>query len=129
MRLFEKQTSMACSVWSGLNNTFHWKAHLLIKFRLSLSLRFGCFLIFDLWKKWCVIRKKLVNLYVNTILSGKWFIYFENRSGPKTEPWGTPAKIFSPREFVYLKELLVYVLFSHFLIILKGYLLFHKTVI
>ena len=64
--------------------------HLHIKFRSSLSLRFACFYIFDI-KKSDVLSAKI--FHVDTILSGRSFTHIIDRSGLKTEPWETPAKM------------------------------------
>ena len=36
--------------------------------------------------------------YQDLIPSGISFVQIQNKSGPNTEPWGTPAKTFSQKE-------------------------------
>ena len=72
---------MASLVRSGLNNIFHRKARLLIKPRSLSRSRFDSFLFLTFEKSYVPSAKIL---HVNTIPSGKSFIYITDRIGPKT---------------------------------------------
>ena len=87
---------MACLLGSGLNNIFHWKAHLLILFKSllnSVSEKFRLYLL----KKSDVSSANI--LHIDSIPLGKSLIYIKNRRGPNTKPFGTAVCIFFQEEF------------------------------
>ena len=83
---FEKYTSWACLLGSGLKWIFHWMAQLLITCKsLFVSL---C----DLYlSETCVKRDmspaKILQVY--RMFCGKSLMYMSNKRGPRTEPCGT----------------------------------------
>ena len=86
-----KMTSWACLLRSGLKLIFHWKTQSLIFFKLLFS-------SFAEVVMSCVKEKRDVSSANNFALEDrspeKLFMYIKNNTGPKKEPWGTPAVTF-----------------------------------
>ena len=86
-----KMTSWACLLRSRLKLIFHWKTQSLIFFKLLFS-------SFAEVVMSCVKEKKDVSSANNFALEDrspeKLFMYIKNNTGPKKEPWGTPAVTF-----------------------------------
>ena len=86
--LREKVTSWACLVISGLNITFHLKAHSDIFLRSSFS-KFK-----DSDKSHAVKNNKAspaINLADDSKFSGRSLMYIKKTSGPNIDPWRMPA--------------------------------------
>ena len=79
---FEKYTSCACFLGSGLNCIFHWKPQLLITCK-SLFYSLCDLYLSKTCEKRDVPSAKI--LQVDWMLSGKSLMYIRNKRGPRTE--------------------------------------------
>ena len=94
--LREKRTSWACLLGSGLKVIFHWKAQLFILFKSSFKF-FADKSLSNITEKRDVSSAN--SLGFETRFSDKSFIYIKKSSGPRIEPWGTPASTLTHVEF------------------------------
>ena len=92
---FEKYTSCACLLGSGLNSIFHWKAWLLITCKSIFNTLCDLYL-----SKTCEKRdaSSAKVLQVDWMLSGKSLTHIRNKRGRWIEPCGTPDFINSQEE-------------------------------
>ena len=100
-RLCEKQTSVACLVGSGLDSISHRYTHRLISLKSLLGLISDFFLAIAI-KNSDLSSANILQSEVNP--PGKSFIYVTNNNGPKTDPCGTRAKMFSREDVCQFKR-------------------------
>ena len=103
-----KITSRVYLLGSGLKVIFHWKAQLFSLFKSWFNLLADKCLSF--------ITEKSDVSFANSLgfeikLPGKSFIYIKKSSGPRNEPWGTPASIFAHFEWWPFKTTFCLLLF------------------
>ena len=94
--LQEKITSWACFLVSGWKLIFHWKAQLFILFKWSFKL-FADKSLSNITEKRDASSAN--SLGFETRFSDKSFIYINKSSGPRMEPWGSPASTLTHVEF------------------------------
>ena len=108
--LQEKITSCACLLESGLKLIFHWQAQLFILLKSSFKFFADKFLS-------NIIEKRNVSpansLEFETRFSDKSFIYIKESSGPRIEPWGTPASTLTHVEFWPFRNTLCFLSLSY----------------
>ena len=86
--LREKKISWACLLGSGLKLMFHWKTQLFFLFKSWFNL-FAYECLSFIYEKSDVSSANSVGFEIK--FAGKSYIYMKKISGPKIEPWGTPA--------------------------------------
>ena len=94
--LQEKRTSWACLLGSGLKLIFNWKTQLCILFKSSFKF-FADKSLSNITEKRDVSSAN--SLGFETRFSDKSFIHIKKSSGPRIEPWGTPASTLTHVEF------------------------------